>query len=102
MRPTGGVSSRGPGSSTARGQWVEVGILLARWLITRASLVGSGGRRGDPREEYTFELTVGCFVSDCVCARVCRGVVGRVVVWMMVVEVEVDERTLREPTPEVR
>lgn len=92
MRPTDGVSSRGPGSSAARRQWVEVGILTARWLITRASLVRLGGRRGDPREEDTFELTVGFVVFGCGAARACDGLVVRVVVWMMVVEVEVDGR----------
>lgn len=67
MRPTDGVFSRDPGSSTARGRWVEVGIYRSRRLITRASLVRLGGRRGGPREVDTFELTVCCV---CVCARV--------------------------------
>jgi hypothetical protein len=82
MRPTDGVFSRDPGSSSARGQWVEVGVCRSRRLITRASLVGLGGRRGDPREVDTFELTVCCVcvcVCVCVCARVYVMVASRIV-----------------------
>lgn len=60
MWPTDDVFSRDPGSSTARGQWVEVGKCRSRRLVTRASLDRLGGRRGDPREVDTFELTVCC------------------------------------------
>lgn len=85
MWPADDVFSRDPGSSTARGQRVEVGKIRSRRLITRASLVRSGGRRGDPREVDTFELTVCCV---CVCvwarARVCDGRCGVRVVALVV------------------
>lgn len=57
---TSDVFSRDPGSSTALGRWVEVGKCRSRRLVTRASLVRLGGRRGDPQEVDTFELTVCC------------------------------------------
>lgn len=87
--------SRDPGSSTAHGRWVEVGNCRSRWLITRASLVRLGGRRGDPREVDTFELTVCCV---CVRARVCDGLVVRVALAMMAFEVKVDECRWKQRT----